>query len=296
MPRERSLARSGRAPAASTRCAFVALALGAVWGAPLAGCVFHPPPPLPEEIEAEQARVAAAKASAPPKQTVIASGAGDGEVAKFEKGEDPRVGMSPSEIAAFNAAQGDPIQGDFPLERALAGLDASGDLWAQIVTPRGTMECELFVDRTPITVANFVALARGLRPVLDREADTWGARPYYDGTTFHRVIPGFMIQGGDPDGTGFGNPGYVVRDEVAPDLRHDQPGVLSMANKGPSTGSAQFFITLGPAPHLDGKHTVFGQCDEAAVAIADDISLVPRGPDDRPTEPELIETIRIVRK
>jgi peptidyl-prolyl cis-trans isomerase A (cyclophilin A) len=262
------------------------------------GCVFHPPPPLPEEIEAEEARIAAAKASAPPKQTVIERGDAEqgGEAPKFEKGQDPPVGMSPSEIEAFNAAQGDPIAGPFPLDRALSGLDPAGELWAQIVTPRGTMECELFVDRTPLTVANFVALARGLRPVLDKDTDTWGARPYYDGTTFHRVIPGFMIQGGDPEGTGFGNPGYVIGDEVAPDLRHDQPGVLSMANKGPATGSAQFFITLGPAAHLDGKHTVFGQCDEAAIAIADDISLVPRGPDDRPTEPELIETVRIVRK
>jgi peptidyl-prolyl cis-trans isomerase A (cyclophilin A) len=91
-------------------------------------------------------------------------------------------------------------------------------------------------------------------------------RPYYNNTTFHRVIPGFMIQGGDPTGTGTGNPGYVIEDEIRPDLIHDAPGLLSMANKGPNTGSAQFFITLNPTPHLDGLHTVFGRCTTRARA------------------------------
>ncbi len=294
MPRKRSLAASSRVGVVRWRGAFHASTVGFALAL---GCIFHPPPPLPEEIEAEQARIAEAKASAPPKAQ-LAAGDPDagGAVASFKKGEDPRLGMSPAEIEAYNAAQGDPIAGEFPLETAVAGLGEQGELWAQVVTARGTIECELLVDRTPVTVANFVALARGLRPVLDRETDTWSPSKYYDGSTFHRVIPGFMIQGGDPSGTGFGNPGYVIRDEVAPDLRHDRAGVLSMANKGPTTGSAQFFITLGPAPHLDGKHTVFGACSEQSLRIADDISLVPRGPDDRPLEPELIQTVNIVRK
>jgi peptidyl-prolyl cis-trans isomerase A (cyclophilin A) len=268
--------------------------------AALAACVFTPPPPLPEEVEAEQARIARAKASAPA-QIAATQGGGastDAETlaAQFKQGDEPLVGMSPAEIHAYNAAQGDPVAGDFPLDQALAGVEGDGTLFAEVVTGRGVMSCELFVDRTPITIANFAALARGLRPVLDKDSESWAAEPYYDGSTFHRVIPGFMIQGGDPSGTGFGNPGYVVQDEVFPDLRHDEPGMLSMANKGASTGSAQFFITLGPAPHLDGKHTVFGKCDDASLKVADDISLTPRGPDDRPLEPEVIETIRIVRK
>lgn len=286
---------SKRARGARAAAALSGLGLGII-----AGCVFTPPPPLPEEIEAEQARIAQAKASAPP-QAQVAQGGGSEPTAeelegRFQKGQEPLLGMGPAEIEAYNRAQGDPLAVPFPLEQALAGLEGDGDLYARIVTARGVMQCKLLVDRAPMTVANFIALARGLRPSLDRDSDTWTTRPYYDDTTFHRVIPGFMIQGGDPSGTGFGNPGYVIGDEVFPDLRHDRGGILSMANKGPSTGSAQFFITLGPAPHLDGKHTVFGHCDDASLKVADDISLVPRGPDDRPLEVEPIETIEIVRR
>lgn len=282
-------------------CAALRLVSGLCATAAVAGCVFTPPPPLPEEVEAERARIERAKASAPAQIAATGGGGGEGSepenlATQFKKGDEPLVGMSPAEIHAYNEAQGDPIRGDFPLEKALSGIEGDGKLHAEIVTGRGVMSCELFLDRTPITIANFVALARGLRPVLDEETDSWEPRPYYDGTTFHRVIPGFMIQGGDPSGTGFGNPGYVIQDEVAPDLRHEEAGMLSMANKGASTGSAQFFVTLGPAPHLDGKHTVFGQCDDASLKVADDISLTPRGPDDRPLEPEIIETIRILKK
>ncbi len=116
-------------------------------------------------------------------------------------------------------------------------------LKAIMETSKGTINLDLFADRTPVTVANFVNLAR---------------RGYYDGLKFHRVINNFMIQGGCPQGTGMGGPGYDFEDEFSRELRHDKAGILSMANAGPGTNGSQFFITHGPTPHLDGKHTVFG--------------------------------------
>ncbi|HFE45345.1 MAG TPA: peptidylprolyl isomerase [Nannocystis exedens] len=197
-------------------------------------------------------------------------------------------------MKAFNTAQGDPKGGVFTLGEALEGLPDTGTLWVEFVTSRGVLSCELFEHEAPNTVANFVGLARGIRPF--RRGGEWVTGRYYDGVIFHRVIPGFMIQAGDPTGTGTGNPGYVIQDEIDPTHTHDDAGVLSMANRGPGTGGAQFFITLGPTPHLDGKHTVFGRCDEAGADLADDIALVPRDPDDKPLEPEVIETVRIVRR
>jgi len=120
---------------------------------------------------------------------------------------------------------------------------SSNDLQAHIVTGRGTIHLRLFADQTPLTVANFVNLA---------------VRKFYDGLTFHRVIPDFMIQGGCPEGSGRGGPGYRFEDEIVPALKHDSPGVLSMANAGPNTNGSQFFITHVATPWLDGKHTVFG--------------------------------------
>jgi len=117
------------------------------------------------------------------------------------------------------------------------------DLTADIKTNRGTIHLKLFADKTPMTVANFANLAQ---------------RGYYDGLTFHRVIPDFMIQGGCPNGDGRGGPGYKFEDEIVPGLKHDRPGILSMANAGPGTNGSQFFITHTPTPWLDGKHTVFG--------------------------------------
>jgi len=123
-------------------------------------------------------------------------------------------------------------------------MSATNDLQAHIVTGRGTIHLRLFPDQAPMTVANFVNLA---------------VRGYYDGLTFHRVIPEFMIQGGCPEGSGRGGPGYRFEDEIVPTLKHDKAGVLSMANAGPGTNGSQFFITHVPTPWLDGKHTVFGQ-------------------------------------
>lgn len=277
-------------------------------------CIFTPPPPLPEEIAAAEAAKAARKASLRSGQPGPATAAGgeageageageggeDGAAlaGRFTKGEEAPRGMNAAQLRAYNAAQGDPEQSDFTLEEALAGLPgAPGDtLWALLKTPRGVIECELFADRVPMTIANFVGLARGLRPVYDKAGDAWVKRPYYNNTTFHRVIPGFMIQGGDPTATGTGNPGYVIEDEIRPDLIHDAPGLLSMANKGPNTGSAQFFITLNPTPHLDGLHTVFGRCTDDGTRLADDIALVPRVENDKPKEPELLDSVTIVRR
>jgi peptidyl-prolyl cis-trans isomerase A (cyclophilin A) len=269
-------------------------------------CVFTPPPPLPEEIAALEAAKAARKAAVRSGTPDPASEASPGEEAPegelgsvvFQKGQEAPRGMNPAQIKAYNAAQGDPEDSDWTLAEALAGLAGGpGDaIIALIKTSRGVLECELFATEVPKTVANFVGLARGIRPSLDRKGDTWGPRPYYNGTTFHRVIPGFMIQGGDPSGTGLGNPGYVIEDEIRPDLLHDGSGVMSMANKGPNTGSAQFFITLNPTPHLDGKHTVFGRCNEEAQRLADDIALVPRDANDKPNDPEVMESVTIVRR
>jgi len=123
-------------------------------------------------------------------------------------------------------------------------MPGTNDLQAHIVTGRDTIHLRLFPDQTPITVANFVNLT---------------VRKFYDGLSFHRVIPDFMIQGGCPEGSGRGGPGYKFEDEIVPTLKHDKAGILSMANAGPGTNGSQFFITHGPTPWLDGKHTVFGQ-------------------------------------
>ncbi len=265
-------------------------------------CVFVPPPPLPEEIAAEEAAKAARKAAvrgAMPQRPAEAPEDADiaALAANFAKGDEAPRGMNAAELRAYNAAQGDPEASEFTLEEALAGLGGEGDgLWALFKTPRGVIECELLVNEVPNTVANFVGLARGLRPFYERSSDSWVKRPYYDKTIFHRVIPGFMVQGGDPTGTGTGNPGYVIEDEIRPDLVHDAAGVLSMANKGPNTGSAQFYITLNPTPHLDGLHTVFGRCTYQAVRLVDDIALVPRSETDKPVEDEPLEAVTIVRR
>jgi cyclophilin family peptidyl-prolyl cis-trans isomerase len=126
-------------------------------------------------------------------------------------------------------------------------IDPAKNYKARMETDKGTMVIELFADKTPITVNNFVFLAR---------------EGYYDNVIFHRVISDFMVQGGDPTGTGRGGPGYKFQDEFVPSLKHDKQGILSMANAGPFTNGSQFFITHGPTPHLNGKHTVFGQVVE----------------------------------
>ena len=138
---------------------------------------------------------------------------------------------------------------DRPPEMA---LDLYKDYHANLVTEKGTVRIRLFAEQAPETVNNFVFLAR---------------EGYFDGTTFHRVIEGFMAQGGDPTGTGTGGPGYSIRDEFHPNLRHDKPGILSMANRGPNTGGSQFFITHAATPWLDDRHTIFGEVVEGMEVV-----------------------------
>jgi peptidyl-prolyl cis-trans isomerase A (cyclophilin A) len=187
----------------------------------------------------------------------------------------------------------DPHAGKFALPEALKGLPGKGQLNATIHTSLGTLHCELFEDKAPVTVANFVGLARGTRKFWSGKDHAWVSRPYYDGTTFHRVIPGFMIQGGDWQGDGAGGMYYKIPDELDPSLKHDRGGQLCMANRGPNTNEAQFFITEAAAPHLDGSYTIFGQCSPNDLVYR--IARVPQGVNNRPLTPVNIEKITIDR-
>jgi peptidyl-prolyl cis-trans isomerase A (cyclophilin A) len=193
---------------------------------------------------------------------------------------------------AAETAKKAPVAAD--LKRYTKDLPGKGKLKATIHTTMGELHCELFEKRSPATVANFVGLSRGLKAWQDpatREAMV--GVPLYQNILFHRVIPNFMIQGGDPLGRGTGNPGYSIKDEFHPELKHDKPGLLSMANAGPNTGGSQFFVTEVPTPHLDNKHAIFGRCDE--VALVKKIARVPTGAMNRPKEPVMIEKIVISR-
>src|SRR5499425_2896246 len=151
-------------------------------------------------------------------------------------------------------------------------------LYAIFETNQGEITCELFPDKAPKTVANFRGLAEGTKEFTDDKTGQKTTRRFYDGLTFHRVIPKFMIQGGCPLGAGTGGPGYRFEDEFSKDLRFDRPGRLAMANSGPNTNGSQFFITEVPTPHLNGHHTIFGQCDDASVALVKEIARMARDP------------------
>jgi peptidyl-prolyl cis-trans isomerase A (cyclophilin A) len=160
-------------------------------------------------------------------------------------------------------------------------------------TSMGEFLAVLYKDKAPKTVANFAGLANGTKSWTDPRTGQKSDQPLYDGVIFHRVIPGFMIQGGDPMGTGTGGPGYRFEDEFHRDLRHDDPGVLSMANAGPNTNGSQFFVTVGPTPHLDNRHSVFGKVIEG-YEVVEAISRVERDGRDRPRQPVTIRHIEIV--
>jgi len=162
-------------------------------------------------------------------------------------------------------------------------------------TTMGRMTCKLFSKEAPIAVANFIGLATGTKTWTDPSTlEKVSGKPFYDGTIFHRVIPGFMIQGGDRLGTGAGDPGYYFEDEFSPALRFDVPGRLAMANSGPNTNGSQFFITEDPAPELNGKHTIFGQCDAHSVLLAQSIAHVERNHDDKPVTPVVVNKVTVV--
>lgn len=170
--------------------------------------------------------------------------------------------------------------------------DLEDGLYAEFKTSKGPFIAELYFEETPLTVSNFVALAEGTHPLAD---STYNEKKYYDGLIFHRVIDGFMIQGGDPTGTGSGGPGYKYPDEFVDSLSHDSKGLLSMANAGPATNGSQFFITLTPVTNLDGKHSVFGKIVKGQ-KVVDSIGKVKTGPRDKPVEDVVMNEVNIIRK
>jgi peptidyl-prolyl cis-trans isomerase A (cyclophilin A) len=193
---------------------------------------------------------------------------------------------------------GDPIANHtIAIEDATKGLKGSGPLSAKIDVEQGgkalgSFTCELFDKQAPKTVANFVGLARGIRPWKDPKTGEWQKKPMYDGTIFHRVIPEFMIQGGDPKGNGTGDPGYEFPDEISDQLQMDKGGILAMANRGPNTNGSQFFITEKATPWLNGKHTIFGQC--APLDLELKIARVPTGARNMPTDAVTIKKLTIM--
>jgi peptidyl-prolyl cis-trans isomerase A (cyclophilin A) len=189
-------------------------------------------------------------------------------------------------LAAQNAAAGDPHRGRFPFEAAVAGLPETGTLRATIVTDEGEIHCELLADVAPLSVANFVGLARGLRPFLDTSG-AWTSRPYYDGLVFHRAEPRLFVQGGR---LGDAEPGFRVQDERSIGTVFAVPGVLALANTGmPNSASAEFFITTEVNRSFDGQYTILGWCDDLLVVRALERRVLAG---ERP----VIETVRITRE
>lgn len=170
--------------------------------------------------------------------------------------------------------------------------DLEDGIYAEFITNKGTMVAKLEIEKTPITVANFVSLAEGNNTMVDNK---YKDKKYYDGTIFHRVMDGFIIQGGDPTGTGFGNPGYKFNDEFHPDLKHDKTGILSMANPGLNSNGSQFFITEVANPSLDNVHTVFGELI-IGLNIQDSISNVPVDKKYKPLKDVVLKELNIIRK
>lgn len=174
-------------------------------------------------------------------------------------------------------------------------------MYALFKTNKGNFKALLHHTKAPKTVENFVGLAEGTREFTDPKTGKKVKRPYYDGLIFHRIIPNFMIQGGDPLGTGTGGPGYSFNDEFHPELKHDKKGVLSMANSGPNTNGSQFFVTVGATPHLDAQrsqnrgYSIFGEVVEG-YDVVESISEVSTGAQDRPVEPVIINKLEIIRE
>jgi peptidyl-prolyl cis-trans isomerase A (cyclophilin A) len=236
----------------------------------LAACKTAPPEPEPAPTATATATTATPSAAAKPPSAEDHGGGGGGG---GKKGADP-------------------LNGNFPLTEATKDLKGAGSIVAKIETNKGTLQCKLFDDKAPVSVANFIGLATGKRTWRDPKSGEWVNKPAYDGTTFHRIIKGFMIQGGDPRGNGSGEPGYVIKDEIWPGAKHDKAGLLCMANRGPNTNGAQFFITDAAAAHLDGGYTIFGEC--APEQVVHDIANVSVA-GERPSETVTIKSVTISR-
>ncbi|AUX33462.1 peptidylprolyl isomerase [Sorangium cellulosum] len=248
----------------------------------LAGCSKTPEPTAEESPKT--------KATTTPAST----GAAGSKTEKTEKERPPpqRRKVSAKPVAEVKPSEDDPVKGKWTLDDATKGLPPGKALTASIETDLGTLSCKLFDDKAPITVANFVGLARGIRPWKTPEGK-WEKKPAYDGTIFHRIIQGFMIQGGDAKKNGTGEAGYVIPDEIWEDGSHDRPGLLCMANRGKNTNSAQFFITDAPAFHLDNGYTIFGECgpEELVHKLA---GVEVKG--ERPVNPPVIKKVTITRQ
>jgi peptidyl-prolyl cis-trans isomerase A (cyclophilin A) len=173
-------------------------------------------------------------------------------------------------------------------------MSRAAGTYAVFETSQGNIVVRLLENEAPKTVANFVGLAEGTKEFTNEKTSQKEKRPFYDGLIFHRVIPQFMIQGGCPQGSGMGGPGYKFADEFHPSLKHSKAGKLSMANSGPGTNGSQFFITVAATPWLDNRHTIFGEVVEGQ-DVADKISNVPRDSNDRPKTPVSIKKLRIER-
>lgn len=167
-------------------------------------------------------------------------------------------------------------------------------IYAHFDTTEGRFTVRFFDKEAPNTVANFVGLAEGTKDFKDPKTGATARRPYFDGIVFHRVIEGFVIQGGDPLGQGYGGPGYNFADEFHPSLRHDRAGLLSMANAGPNTNGSQFFVTLAPTPHLDNRHSIFGEVVEG-LDVVKKIGKVKTDRNDRPVTPVVMNRVTIER-
>jgi peptidyl-prolyl cis-trans isomerase A (cyclophilin A) len=178
---------------------------------------------------------------------------------------------------------------DTPVDKAPALEQGT---YAKIKTTLGDITVRLFKDKVPKTVENFTGLANGTKEYTDPKTNEKKTGKFYDGIIFHRVIPGFMIQTGDPLGEGYGGPGYRFEDEFHPELKHNKPGILSMANSGPNSNGSQFFITLGPTPHLDYRHSVFGEVVDGMEAV-EKIGDVERNSRDKPFEEVAMESVKI---
>jgi peptidyl-prolyl cis-trans isomerase A (cyclophilin A) len=207
---------------------------------------------------------------------------------------EPAPAPTPAPEAPKAAPGSVPALGSESTGEILGAYPGDGKLIATLATTHGKINCELFDKKAPNTVANFVGLATGKKTYINFKTGLPERGNFYDGLIFHRVIPDFMIQGGDPQGVGMGGPGYRFADEFEPTLRHDKAGTLSMANSGPGTNGSQFFITDRATPHLDNRHSVFGACDETD--IIKQIARVPAAPGDRPLQDVIIEHITVARK
>ena len=203
-----------------------------------------------------------------------------------------RAGLGPG-AAGFSSPPGASSGSAKPESGPTFEIGHPPGLYAILDTTMGRIICELFAGKAPVTVQNFADLAMGKKRWYDTAERVWCERPYYNGLTFHRVIPDFMIQGGDYMGNGTGRVGYTFEDEFSADLVFDKPGLLAMANAGPNTNGAQFFVTVAPTPWLNQKHTIFGQVAEGQDVVKA-ISLTPRDVHDRPLKPVIMKRVTIL--